>query len=188
MDFHHIMMLIHHKLYDSYKLYYCLFSGFCPRPPPAGQYVIKVCDRLSDSRGRMRWKGGLYWISAIRTGPATFIEVCCLTLVEVVAAVGVEGAGVLEQQGWHCHHLPHHDPHHQHWYNGSPCLWGHSWAPLRLTEVDDRQTQGSQSWNVSMGHTAEGTEDEAKRPERLKVNVNKSWKCFTFVNVKMLDW
>lgn len=33
--------------------------------------------------------------SAIRTGPATFIEVCCLTLVEVVAAVGVEGAGVL---------------------------------------------------------------------------------------------
>ena len=23
MDFHHIMMLIHHKLYDSYKLYYC---------------------------------------------------------------------------------------------------------------------------------------------------------------------
>ena len=24
MDFHHIMMLIHHKLYDSYKLYYCL--------------------------------------------------------------------------------------------------------------------------------------------------------------------
>ena len=25
MDFYHIMMLIHHKLYDSYKLYYCLF-------------------------------------------------------------------------------------------------------------------------------------------------------------------
>ena len=24
MDFHHIMMQIHHKLYDSYKLYYCL--------------------------------------------------------------------------------------------------------------------------------------------------------------------
>ena len=23
MDFHHIMMRIHHKLYDSYKLYYC---------------------------------------------------------------------------------------------------------------------------------------------------------------------
>ena len=44
-------------------------------------------------------KRGLYLSSAIRTGPATFIEVCCLTLVEVVAAVGVEGAGVLEQQG-----------------------------------------------------------------------------------------
>ena len=25
MDFHHIMMLIHHNLYDSYKLYYCPF-------------------------------------------------------------------------------------------------------------------------------------------------------------------
>ena len=24
MDFHHIMMLTHHNLYDSYKLYYCL--------------------------------------------------------------------------------------------------------------------------------------------------------------------
>ena len=24
MELHHIMMLIHHKLYDSYKLYYCL--------------------------------------------------------------------------------------------------------------------------------------------------------------------
>ena len=23
MELHHIMMLIHHKLYDSYKLYYC---------------------------------------------------------------------------------------------------------------------------------------------------------------------
>ena len=23
MDFHHIIMLVHHKLYDSYKLYYC---------------------------------------------------------------------------------------------------------------------------------------------------------------------
>lgn len=34
-------------------------------------------------------------ISAIRTGPATFIEVGCLTLVEVVAAVRVEGASVL---------------------------------------------------------------------------------------------
>ena len=33
MDFHHIMMLIHHKLYDSYKLYYCLVrehSGLIP--------------------------------------------------------------------------------------------------------------------------------------------------------------
>ena len=26
MDFHHIMMQIHHKLYDSYKLYYCPVS------------------------------------------------------------------------------------------------------------------------------------------------------------------
>ena len=43
--------------------------------------------------------GKIYLFSAIRTGPATFIEVCCLTLVEVVAAVGVEGAGVPEQQG-----------------------------------------------------------------------------------------
>ena len=25
MELHHIMMLIHHKLYDSYKLYYCHF-------------------------------------------------------------------------------------------------------------------------------------------------------------------
>ena len=29
MDFHHIMMLIHHKLYDSYKLYYCLSNFYC---------------------------------------------------------------------------------------------------------------------------------------------------------------
>ena len=30
MDFHHIMMLIHHKLYDSYKLYYCrIFCLLC---------------------------------------------------------------------------------------------------------------------------------------------------------------
>ena len=28
MDFHHIMMLIHHKLYDSYKLYYCRKGKF----------------------------------------------------------------------------------------------------------------------------------------------------------------
>ena len=29
MDFHHIMMLIHHKLYDSYKLYYCRKEHLC---------------------------------------------------------------------------------------------------------------------------------------------------------------
>ena len=28
MELHHIMMLIHHKLYDSYKLYYCLEMCF----------------------------------------------------------------------------------------------------------------------------------------------------------------
>ena len=42
MDFHHIMMLIHHKLYDSYKLYYCRFGT-----PVAGVGVIQEEGRPS---------------------------------------------------------------------------------------------------------------------------------------------
>ena len=33
MDFHHIIMLIHHKLYDSYKLYYCPAGQWTHLPP-----------------------------------------------------------------------------------------------------------------------------------------------------------
>merc|ERR1712083_445671 len=55
MDFHHIMMLIHHKLYDSYKLYYCrgaqclLFPEADTGPSDAGtlQHLIisKFCKK-----------------------------------------------------------------------------------------------------------------------------------------------
>ena len=34
MELHHIMMLIHHKLYDSYKLYYCRYWKWVGVPLP----------------------------------------------------------------------------------------------------------------------------------------------------------
>ena len=46
MDFHHIMMLIHHKLCDSYKLYYCQSSAKIP-----GGLVM----RKQHHSGQERW-------------------------------------------------------------------------------------------------------------------------------------
>ena len=60
---------------------------------------------VQDLRGYIFKISNLNLICAVRTGAATFIEVGRLTLVEVVAAVRVKGAGVLERQEFH--HLPH---------------------------------------------------------------------------------
>ena len=52
-------------------------------------------------------------IPTVVSCPATFVEIGCLTLVEVVAAVRVERARVLQQKQHHYCHL--------HYDSGPPC-------------------------------------------------------------------
>ena len=51
MELHHIMMLIHHKLYDSYKLYYCLVCKCFPDDFSLNRSYQKTFKELYKGKG-----------------------------------------------------------------------------------------------------------------------------------------